>query len=121
MKTKMIRTALAAAICMAWTAKSFAAALDLAGVDRTVTDVAELASYDEGVRIFNAETLDTATFGDTKSLATSTAQIAALPPLAFVASDGTTIADTSKWHYRLSLDRHTLKFGAHRGLMVLVR
>ena len=28
---------------------SFAAALDLAGVDRTVTDVADLASYDEGV------------------------------------------------------------------------
>ena len=28
---------------------SWAAALDLAGVDRTVTDVAELAAYDEGV------------------------------------------------------------------------
>ena len=97
-------------------------AATLAGASSPIVTVASLAfSSGKGVRILNAETLDTATFGDTKSLATSTAQIAALPPLTFVASDGTTIADTSKWHYRLSPDRHTLKFGAHRGLMVLVR
>ena len=97
-------------------------AATLAGASSSIVTVASLAfSSGKGVRILNAETLDTATFGDTKSLATSTAQIAALPPLTFVASDGTTIADTSKWHYRLSPDRHTLKFGAHRGLMVLVR
>ena len=93
-----------------------------AGASSPIVTVASLAfSSGKGVRILNAETLDTATFGDTKSLATSTAQIAALPPLTFVASDGTTIADTSKWHYRLSPDRHTLKFGAHFGLMILVR
>ena len=94
----------------------------LAGASSPIVTVASLAfSSGKGVRILNAETLDTATFGDTKSLATSTAQIAALPPLTFVASDGTTIADTGKWHYRLSPDRHTLKFGAHCGLLILVR
>ena len=41
--------------------------------------------------------------------------------LSLVASDGTTIADTGKWHYRLSTDGKTLKFGPHRGLMILVR
>ena len=97
-------------------------AATLAGASSTIVSAASLAfSSGKGIRILNAETLDTATFGDTKTFATSTAQIAVLPPLTFVASDGTTIADTSKWHYRLSPDRHTLKFGAHRGLMVLVR
>ena len=97
-------------------------AATLAGASSPIVTVASLAfSSGKGVRILNAETLDTATFGDTKSLATSTAQIAALPSLTFVASDGTTIADTGKWHYRLSPDRHTLKFGAHCGLLILVR
>lgn len=97
-------------------------AATLAGALSPIVTVASLAfSSGKGVRILNAETLDTATFGDTKTLATSTAQIAALPPLTFVASDGTTIADTSKWHYRLSPDRRTLKFGARCGLLILVR
>ena len=88
-----------AAICIATSTTSFAVALDLAGVDRTVTDVADLASYDEGV---------------TNSSST-------LATLTLVASDGTTIADTGKWHYRLSKDGKTLKFGPYRGLMILVR
>ena len=37
------------AIAASATFSAFAAALNLAGVDRTVTDVADLASYDEGV------------------------------------------------------------------------
>lgn len=75
----------------------------------------------KGVRILNADTLDYGTFGATKVIASSTAQIASLPSLTLVASDGTTLADTGKWNYRLSADGRTLKFGPSRGLMILVR
>lgn len=97
-------------------------AATLAAAASPVVTAASLAFAEgKGVRILNADTLDTATFGDTKTLASSTAQIAALPTLTLVASDGTTIADTGKWNYRLSKDGRSLKFGPHRGLMILVR
>ena len=75
----------------------------------------------KGVRILNADTLDYGTFGATKVIVSSTAQIASLPSLTLVASDGTTLANTGKWNYRLSADGRTLKFGPSRGLMILVR
>jgi len=60
---KVGRAALvAAAICVATApSPSWAAVLDLAGTDRTVTDVAELAEYDEGV-MNSSGTLATLTF-----------------------------------------------------------
>ena len=97
-------------------------AATLAGASSSIVTAASLVfSSGKGVRILNADTLNTATFRDTKTLAASTAQIATLPTLTFVASDGTTIADTGKWHYRLSSDGRTLKFGPYRGLSILIR
>ena len=97
-------------------------AATLAGASSSIVTAASVAfSSGKGVRILNADTLNTATFRDTKTLASSTAQIETLPALTLVASDGTTIANTGKWHYRLSKDGKTLKFGPYRGLMILVR
>ena len=131
-KEKMKRTALCTAskigraalvattICAAATATSYAAAL--AGASSSIVTAASLAfSSGKGIRILNADTFNKETFGNTKTIAASTAQINALPILTLVAADGTTIVDTGKWHYRLSGDGKTLKFGPHRGLMVLVR
>lgn len=75
----------------------------------------------KGVRILNADTLDPSSFENTKTVVAATAQIAALPSITFVASDCTTIADTSKWHFRLSSNGRELKFGSRRGLMFVVR
>ena len=97
-------------------------AATLAGASSPVVTAASLAfSSGKGIRILNADTLNKETFGNTKTIAASTAQINALPILTLVAADGTTIVDTGKWHYRLSGDGKTLKFGPHRGIMVLVR
>ena len=97
-------------------------AATLAGASSPVVTAASLAfSSGKGIRILNADTLNKETFGNTKTIAASTAQINALPILTLVAADGTTIVDTGKWHYRLSGDGKTLKFGPHRGLMILVR
>ena len=97
-------------------------AATLAGASSPVVTAASLAfSSGKGIRILNADTLDTATFGNAKTIATSTAQIATMPTLTFVASDGTTIADTSNWNYRLSSDGRTLKFGPYRGLMIIFK
>ena len=57
---KLIAVA-AVATSMVAPTSSWAAALDLAGVDRTVTDVSELAAYDEGVTN-SSSTLATLTF-----------------------------------------------------------
>lgn len=86
-----------------------------------VTAAAVAFASGKGVRILDADTLDPSSFSSTKTIASSTAQIAALPSLTLVASDGTTIADTGKWHFRLSTDGCALKFGSQRGLMLLVR
>ena len=97
-------------------------ATTLAGASSSIVTASSVAfSSGKGVRILNADTLNTATFRNTKVIATSTALIGTLPTLTLVASNGTTIADTGKWHYRLSTDGKTLKFGPYRGLMILVR
>ena len=59
MKRKLMAMIAAVAACVAGTA--FAAPLDLNGVDRTVTDVSELAAYDDGVTN-SSDTLATLTF-----------------------------------------------------------
>ena len=91
-------------------------AATLSGASSPIVTASSLAfSSGKGIRILNADTLNTATFLGTKSLAASTAQIDTLPTLTLVASNGTTIADTSKWHYRLSADSRSIKFGPIAG------
>ena len=97
-------------------------AATLSGASSPIVTASSLAfSSGKAIRILNADTLDTATFDNTKTIAASAAQIATLPTLTLVASDGTTIANTGKWNYRLSSDGRTLKFGPHRGFLILVR
>ena len=93
-------------------------AATLAGASSPVVTMASLAfSSGKGVRILNADTLDTATFGDAKAIAVSTAQIASVPSLTLVATDGTTIPG-GRWRLKLSTDGKTLKFGSCKGLII---
>ncbi len=99
--------------------------ISVSALTNATSDVVTAASLafaeGKGVRILNADTLDKDTFRSTKVIASSTAQIASLPSITYVASDGTVMPDAGKWHFRLSTDRRKLKFGPHCGLIILVR
>ena len=94
----------------------------LAGASGAVVTAASVAfASGKGVRILNADALNRDSFGASKVIVSSAAQIAELPSLALVASDGTAMADAGKWCLRLSANGRELRFGLHKGMMVIVR
>ena len=92
---------------------------DASGAVVTAASVAFASG--KGVRILNADALNRDSFGASKVIASSSAQIAELPSLALVASDGTLMADTGKWCLRISANGRELRFGPHKGMKVIVR
>lgn len=94
----------------------------LADASEEIVTAASVAfASGKGVRILNADALNRDMFGASKVIVSSAAQIAELPSLALVASDGTPMADTGRWQIKISADGHALTFGPHRGFMILVR
>ena len=72
--------------------------------------------------VTEADTLDATTFGPAKTLVSSTAPLAAMPTLSFVASDGTLFTDEKGiWHLLLTDGGRTLKFGPMRGTQILLK
>ena len=74
----------------------------------------------KGVRVTEANTLDEATFGAMKTVATFTNPIA-LPSLTLVNADGTAWAGNRQWCLMLVDGGRTLKFGPLRGTQILLR
>ena len=74
----------------------------------------------KGVRVTEANTLDEATFGAMKTVATFTNPIA-LPSLTLVNADGTAWTGNRQWSLFLADGGRTLKFGALRGTMLLIK
>ena len=76
----------------------------------------------KGVRITEADMLDSQTFGPMRKLVTSTAPMASVPPLSLVASDGTPFTDERGiWRLFLTDGGRTLKFGPLLGTQILLR
>ena len=76
---------------------------------------------DKGVRVTEADTLDLATFGHLRTVATFESPLGAIPTLTLVASDGTPYASGGDWRLCLVDGGRTLKFGPNRGYRVTVR
>ena len=75
----------------------------------------------KGVRVTEADTLDSATFGPSKTLVSSTAPIE-MPTLSLVSSDGTPFTDEKGiWRLLLVNGGKTLKFGPMRGTQILLK
>ena len=74
----------------------------------------------KGVRVTEADTLDDATFGAMKTVATFTNPIA-LPSLTLVNADGTARTSNRQWCLMLVDGGRTLKFGAMRGTQILLK
>ena len=76
----------------------------------------------KGVRVTEADTLDASTFGQMKTIVSSTAPLSALPSLTLVATDGTTLANADgTWRLVLMDGGRTLKFGPMRGTQILLK
>ena len=75
----------------------------------------------KGVRVTAADTLDDKTFGRAKTIATFTTPLAELPSLTLVDSDGDPIAPSGLWNLQLADGGQTLKFGAARGMQIIIR
>ena len=65
-------------------------------------------------------TLDSATFGSAKTVATFTTPLATTPSLTLVNADGTAFIGTL-WKLFLADGGRTLKFGAMRGTVLIFR
>ena len=74
----------------------------------------------KGVRVTEADTLDEATFGAMKTVATFTNPID-LPSLTLVNADGTARTGNRQWNLFLADGGRTLKFGPLRGTQILLR
>ena len=74
----------------------------------------------KGVRVTEADTLDDATFGAMKTVATFTNPIG-LPSLTLVNADETTWASNRQWRLMLVDGGRTLKFGPLRGTQILLK
>ena len=74
----------------------------------------------KGVRVTEANTLDEATFGAMKTVATFTNPID-LPSLTLVNADGTAWVGNRQWSLFLADGGRTLKFGPLRGTQILLR
>ena len=85
-------------------------------------EVLEAVTFREGkgVRVTEADTLDDATFGAMKTVATFTNPITS-PSLTLVSTDGTVWARNRQWCLMLTDGGRTLKFGPLRGTQILVR
>ena len=76
----------------------------------------------KGVRVTEADTLDSQAFGPMRKLVTSTAPMASVPSLSLVASDGTPFTDEKGiWRLFLTDGGRTLKFGPLLGTQILLR
>lgn len=77
-----------------------------------------------GVRIADADRLDLATFGKPRTLATSETPFEAVPDVAFVSSDGTTLGTGNGWGgwtVALSPDRKSLLLSGSPGTVLILR
>ena len=76
----------------------------------------------KGVRVTEADTLDSQAFGPMRKLVTSTTPMASVPSLSLVASDGTPFTDEKGiWRLFLTDGGRTLKFGPLLGTQILLR
>ena len=73
------------------------------------------------MRVTEADDLDDKTFGRAKTIATFTTPLAELPSLTLVDSDGDPIAPSGLWNLQLADGGQTLKFGAARGMQIIIR
>ena len=79
------------------------------------------AYANNAIRITEADTLDAKTFGKMQTLATFTAPLASVPAFTLVGSDGQTISAGTDWKLALSPDGKSIRFGANRGMTLLIR
>ena len=84
--------------------------------------VADTLKLDEGkkIRITGVDQLTADTFGRMRTLVSVTTPMAAMPAVELVDSNGQAVS-TGDWHFSLSADGKTLKFGLACGLTILVR
>ena len=75
----------------------------------------------KGVRVTEADTLNDRTFGKSKTVATFTNPLAAVPSLTFVDSGGDAMSPDGLWCLVLTDGGRTLKFGAMHGTQILLR
>ena len=68
-----------------------------------------------------ADTIDAATFGERKTIVTTTATMASVPALTLIASDGTEITSGGKLQLHLSSGGKSLTIGVKRGFIISVR
>ena len=94
-------------------------ASSLTGATPPMLTAASLAfSSGKGIRITEADTLNTSTFGAKRTILATTSAMSSVPALTLVATDGTTIASDGRWNLQLSADGKSLKFGPRRGLII---
>lgn len=79
------------------------------------------AYANNAIRITEADTLDAKTFGKMQTLATFAAPLASVPAFTLVDSDGQTISAGTDWKLALSSDGKSIRFGANRGMTLLIR
>lgn len=73
-----------------------------------------------GLRIENVDRIDRETFGRRRTLVTAGEPFTSVPPVTFIASDGTTVDSGAGWAVRLSADRRSLRL-TNAGLLVILR
>ncbi len=78
-------------------------------------------SAGHGVRLTEADTLDTDSFGPSRTIATSETPIASLPSLTVVDSDGTASANADVWMLSLTNGGRTLRLGIRYATMVIIQ
>ena len=78
-------------------------------------------SAGHGVRLTEADTLDTDSFGPSRTIATSETPIASLPSLTVVDSDGTASANADVWMLSLTNGGRTLRLGIRYATMVIIK
>lgn len=72
------------------------------------------------VRVLAGDTLNIASFGRFKTIATFDNPVSSVPALRLVDSEGAAM-ETGSWRLRISADGKALRFGAERGLAVVIR
>ena len=78
-------------------------------------------SAGHGVRLTEADTIDTRSFGRTRTIATFETPLASLPSLTVVDTDGTVRPDTGAWRLSLANGGRSLRLGVQYAMTIIVR
>ena len=75
----------------------------------------------KAIRITEADALDAGTFGQKRTILTVATPLASIPDLVLVTSDGTVRPNDGGWTLMLDNGGRTLKFGARRGTVIIIK